>query len=419
MESKKPGEEAYEHFKTLLSSLLKLKALLEKHVKEGAPFPSRILYIIQKWEKSLKPKEIPKEALETAPKPEQTVTSQTEQIAETQTEKTPTPQKESPPLSTPGMTAPKTSKKFKSAKEVEVDGRKIALFLIENEPEKPLGYRLLRSLRWDLIEKPPLSENGQARMEVPLNERITFIQNLILKREWKRALLSAEKEFSSGVSHFLLDLQRVSSVACKELGKGFKNVNNAICYETALFIRRIPDVISLSYSDGTPFCDNATKDWIDSDVKKILSSHDSSVSEKDGSCCTDPLKNEKKEINLLSSAGKFDKAIKIMQEKINGSGIKNQNFKRELIICNLLFSVKRADIALAILESLHEKIMYYHLDEWEPDLAVETWCLLVKAYKIAGSSKPQNIQVTFLERQNSILNKISCIDPNSSLQIKI
>jgi type VI secretion system protein VasJ len=216
----------------------------------------------------------------------------------------------------------------------------------------------------------------------------------------------------------LIDLQRISSEACKGLGSGYLSVNNAICTETALFLRRIPDVISLSYSNGTPFCDNTTKDWIDSDVKTILSPKGSPSEGKDGSF-TDPLLEEKKEINKLSSVGKFDEAIQIMKKTINSSGLKSQNFKRELIICTLLFSAKRADIALAILESLHEKILYYHLDEWEPDLAVETWRLLIKAYKIVGNSKSQNIQVTFLERQNSILNKISCIDPNSSLKIKL
>ena len=420
LEAKKPKEDSYDYLKILLSSLLKLKDVLEKHVKDGSPFPSRILQIVQKWEKSLQPKDIPKELPKTEPKPEQIEKKQIEPEVKSQTEQTQTPpsRQESLPIPAPVTPPPVISNKMKNTKQAQMDCRKIAVFLIENEPEKPLGYRLLRLLQWDLIEKAPVSENGLTRLEPPSADRIAFINNLILKKEWKRALITAEKEFCSGSTHFLLDLQRISSTACKELGNNYITVNSAICYETALFLKRIPDLLSLLYSNGTPFCDNATKDWIDSDITQVQSSHGSPVKRQD-EALSDPLKNEKKEIFILSSAGKIDEAIQIMQKNINDSGSKNQNFKRELVICNLLFSAKRADIALAILESLHEKIAYYHLDEWEPQLAVEAWGLLVKAYKIVGNSKPQNIQITFLERQNSILNKISCIDPNSSLKIKL
>jgi hypothetical protein len=57
------------------------------------------------------------------------------------------------------------------------------------------------------------------------------------------------------------------------------------------------------------------------------------------------------------------------------------------------------------------------LEKWDPDLAVEAWSLLVQAYRAARAGKPANIQVSLQEKQNSILTKVSYIDPKKALQL--
>ncbi len=307
---------------------------------------------------------------------------------------------------------------LENPKDAQAEVRKIALFLIEKEPNKPIGYRLIRSLRWDIIEKAPPSENGKTRMEPPNKEKREFLQNLMAKGEWKKALLTSQKTFCSGPLHYWLDLQRISATSCKELGNEYSSIYNTICLETALLIKRVPEIVDLSYSDGSPFCDGATKDWLESDSSSVLSSSDSSSSKKSDETSY-PLKEEKKEVNALIATGKLDSAIELIQNKISDSGIERLNFKRSLILCNLLISGKHANVAMAILESLNDKITTYNLEKWEPDLAVEVWSLLIKVYKIVGNNKPQNIQIIIQEKQNSILNKISCINPKSAIEFKL
>lgn len=395
--TKKPTEGVYEHTQRLVESLTKLKTILEEKFPDGSPFPSGLFKTAQKWEKATKPKPKPEPASATQPAAPGTPSA----AARTPTQQ---PSAQATVMETP--------------KDAQSEGRKVAMLLIEKEPEKPMGYRLIRSLRWDLIEKAPPAEGGKTRMEPPTAERKTFLQNLIAKEDWGQALATAEKAFGSGPTHYWLDLQRISATACKNLGKSYDAIHDAICLETALFLKRIPEIQELSYSDGSPFCDEATKDWIDSDVSAVLSSSDGDVSRRK-SVKDDPLNEEKKEINALVSKGKTEDAIEILQKKIHETGSERINFKRSLMLCNLLFSVKHADIALAILEHLHEKIDKYNLDKWEPDLAIETWCLLARAYKIVGSSKSQNIQIALQEKQNIILNRLSCLDPKSALKLNI
>lgn len=398
--TKKPTEGTYEHTLRLVEALTKLKAILEEKFPDGSPFPAGLLSAAQKWEKATKPK----------PKPEP-------QAAPAQ------PAAPGAPAAAPTAGAPAQAPAAQAApmetpKDAQTEGRKVAMFLIENEPEKPMGYRLLRSLRWDLVEKAPPAEGGKTRLEPPPAERKTFLQNLVAKEDWAQALLTAEKAFSSGPTHYWLDLQRISATACTNLGKSYDAIHEAICLETALFLKRVPEIPELSYSDGSPFCDEATKDWIGSDVSSVLSSSEGGVSPGKGAK-DDPLSEEKKEINALVSKGKTEDAIEILQKKIHESGSERINFKRSLMLCNLLFSVKHAHVALAILESLHEKIDKYNLDKWEPDLAIETWSLQARAYKIVGSSKSQNIQVALQEKQNIILSRLSVLDPKSALKLNI
>jgi len=291
------------------------------------------------------------------------------------------------------------------------------MFLIEKEPEKPLGYRLLRSLRWDIIEKAPVAEGGKTKIEALPAERKTYLLGLLSKGDWKQTLATAEKTFSSGPTQYWLDLQRISAVSCKNLGAPYESAYNAICSETALFLKRVPEIPDLCYSDGSPFCDGITREWLASDVAAAAAGGKSSGGAS--SVQDDSIAGEKKEINELASSGKIEAAIQILQKKINDSGSERINFKRSIMLCNLLISAKHAEIAVSILESLNEKIDRYNLHKWEPELAIETWRLLLTTYGAIGSTLQPNKQVAIQEKQNSILNKISCIDPISALKLKI
>jgi hypothetical protein len=72
-------------------------------------------------------------------------------------------------------------------------------------------------------------------------------------------------------------------------------------------------------------------------------------------------------------------------------------------------------MAVSMLEMLDQKIATYSVDKWEPDLAVEAWSVLVQAYKVAKAGKAANILLSLQERQNTILTKVSYIDPKKAL----
>jgi type VI secretion system protein VasJ len=385
--SRAPSGKDYPNVVRLRDSLAGIKPVLEQKFPQTMAFPAVLFSAVQKWEVSTKPK----------PQQQQTTASSAGGPA----------------------TSGQTAETVETPAQAQANGRKTALFLIEKEPVKPMGYRLLRALRWDILEKVPPAESGKTQVQGPSNEQRAFFQGVTSKNDWQNALLGCQKAFASGGNHLWIDLQRISVISCKNLGNTFDTVKGAILYETALFIKRLPGVQNLNFNDNTPFCDAATKDWIEKEVQPFLSmsggisGQTPNKSEKDGFS----IESESAKVKDLVGLGKIEQALDFLHSQIQESRSERDNFRRSILLGHLLVTNKRPDIALAILESLDDKISKYNLEKWDPALAVEAWLLLYEAYKVAKVAKPQNTQIVISEKQNTILQKISRADPKSAFRI--
>jgi type VI secretion system protein VasJ len=375
----KPAEKDYEHIARLSAAVTKLKGLIDQKYPEGSPFPTGLYSAAINWEKQCKPK----------PKAEPSAAASAGGQAEA--------------METP--------------KQAQAAGKKAAYFLIEKEPQKMMGYRLMRSLRWDLLEKAPPSEGGKTQLAPPGADLQTALLNALKANDYKTIFEKTEIAFTSGANHLWLGLQRMGAHACKNLGSLYSGVHQAILFETGLLIKRLPDLVTLSFSDGTPLCDDATKDWIASEVQPFFSGNGASGAATSNAATGDPIEAEKKEATTLAAGGSIEKALDFVQTAIRNSSNERDNFRRSIIMCSLLVSAKQPDIALSILDSLNEKINGYHIDKWDPDLAVDAWSTMIKVLKMAKNGKQPNIQASMHEKMNSILSKISQIDPKKAFSL--
>lgn len=379
--AQKPAEADYAHINRLLTALTSLKTILQEKFPEGSPFPSGLFTSVQNWEKACKPK----------PKPE---------VA---------------PGATPGQAV---GDPMDTPKQAQTIARKAAGFLIEKEPQRPMGFRLMRSLRWDLFEKAPPAENGKTQLAPPPADLVASLTTSLGNKEFKPTLDKAEAAFAAAANHLWLGLQRVAALACHGLGEPYKPVETAIQYETGLFVKRFPDIMNLSFSDGTPFCDEATKEWIAASVMPVFSAGGAATSKKEeAETSGDRVESEKKQVATLTAAGKTEAALDLLQNAIRNSSNERDNFRRSILVCNLLVTAKQPDIALSILDSLDSKIQLYHLDKWDPDLAVEAWGIMVKVLKVARTNKSPQMLASMAEKQNTILSKISQIDPKKAFSL--
>lgn len=377
---KKPAEADYPHIVRLLDALTKLKPILEQKFPQAPPFPSDIERNASAWEKACKPK---------------------------------------PAATTGSVTSVQTAgavpvEPMETPKQAIVTARKAALFLIEKEPQKPMGYRLMRSLRWDILEKAPPAEAGKTQLPGPAPQQRSYFQGLLAQQDWKTAIEKAESAFAAASNHLWLDMQYITVTACQKLGETYSAVRSAVLFETACFVKRLPDIVSLSFADGSPVCDEATKKWLSGEVKAVFAADGNNATP---AVAADLFDKETKKVNELVAAGKIEEAIDLVQSGIRTAKCERDSFRRSMLVGTLLLRAKQAEIAVSVLEMLDQKTGVYCLDKWDPDLAVEAWVLLVQAYKAARAGKPPNIQISLQEKQNSILTKVSYIDPKKALQL--
>jgi type VI secretion system protein VasJ len=401
IEKAAPTTAAHEHIKRLLAGLAIIKKLLDTEFPNGSPFPSRLHSAALKWEKTTEPKK-------QEPAPQPAVSAEVGVLAV-------------PATASSGVAATQAAAKavessgpIESTKDAVEVIRKTASFLIEKEPQKAAGYRLMRSVRWDSVENAPVSEGNATKLEPPPQERRTFILSLLGKGDFKVALETAEKAFSSGPTHYWLDLQRICATAATQLGIAYANVRDAILLETALFVRRVPQIKELTYSDGTPFCDPATRDWLDTDVAAVLSTSGGATSAKND----DLVETDKREVNALISANKTDEALDFLLKKIGESGNERDNFRRRVVVASTMIAAKRADLAIYILECLCEIIDKNSLLSWEPVLAADALNNLAKAYAITANGKQGVAQTRLLEKREEIMKKLSFVDPKIAYRQK-
>jgi type VI secretion system protein VasJ len=378
---KTPTEKEYEHVARLAGSLTKLKAILEPKFPQGSPFPAELCKKAQQWETATKPK----------PKPAAPVPG-------------------SAPSGTPGG----GEEPMETPKQAQAIARKAARFLEEKDAPRIMGFRLMRSIRWDLFEKAPPAENGKTQLTGPNEQQRTYLANLLSQKEWKTLFDKSEETFASAANHLWLPLPRFSAMAAKELGEPYKEVRRAILMETRYFLERIPDIVNLSFTDGTPFCDDATRQWI---AEEVAAAGGSGAPAGKSKAPADPLEAEEKEVNALVAANQLEKALEVLQNGMRNSSREEDNFKRSILVGKLLLKAKQPDIALSVLESLDDKIALFHLDRWDPDLAIEAWSVLVQAIKVAKAGKPQNILASMSEKQAAILKKISQISPQKAFEL--
>lgn len=134
----------------------------------------------------------------------------------------------------------------------------------EASPHDPLSYRLHRQALWLYITEPPPRTRGNRTGVPPLPATIREQLDLLTKQgTWDTLLESAESALDG--FRFCLDLHRHVVVALQALGSSSEAIET-IKGELTAFLRRMPTLIELESSDGTPLADAETKEWVRREV---------------------------------------------------------------------------------------------------------------------------------------------------------
>jgi type VI secretion system protein VasJ len=289
--------------------------------------------------------------------------------------------------------------------------RQAAAFLLEHNSMNAMAFRYRRTAAWSLVSAPPPESNGQTRIPPPAPQILKALLDLRDSGNWNALIMSAEQRLSQFI--FWFDLNRISAEALASLGNGYQNAYEAVCQETAFFIYRFPTLAELSFSDGCPFADPETRQWLNDIAIGVDSATEAGVAMSEPANAageTDHVANTLAKARGLAKKKKLPEAVLLFQTELKNCVSQRETLMWRSALCRILIGSKRTDMALPHLELILKDIETYRLENWDPQLALEGLKLVW-----AGYSNHTDKQVK--RDAQAVLSQIAKLDPTEALNL--
>jgi len=237
-------------------------------------------------------------------------------------------------------------------------------------PGDPRAYQLLRGVLWLSVQGPPPDEGGKTMLPDPTVELGPRLAILADGGEPLQLLEFCELNLVDRL--FWLDLHRHAAAALDALGHAAARA--AVVAETAAFLRRFPSVAGLSFQNGTPFADAATRMWISDE---LLAGGGSGGGGGDGLGAE--LDEARSTARSLAAKGSLGDGAAVFEEARNKAVGLRARFLWDLERARLCLDAGRPDLAMALLLFLDKLAREASLDTWDPSVCVDLTVLLLRA----------------------------------------
>lgn len=202
---------------------------------------------------------------------------------------------------------------------------------------------------------------------------------------------------------FWLDLDRQSALAYGAMGPAAANMRSAVIDEVLAFVKRLPGVERLTFSDGTPFADEATKAWLATCQAERL-----------GGGPTDKFSEAQKQANDSVGSGDSDAAVAALQDFVSHTRSGRDQFRARVALAELALGLKKDFDVQPLIDPLLEECERLNLTYWEPELALLAWSLKLRAARVVAKRLEDTADPEKIAASQSVvqlaLKKVSMLD---------
>lgn len=293
--------------------------------------------------------------------------------------------------------------------------REAAKFLRGQDRKSAAPYRLVRSMKWDVLVAEPPNTGGKTAFNGPNPKRREYFIKLQQSGEWDKLLDEGEADFMQPHIYFWLDLQRLIVAALDALGSDFQHARMAILQELAILLQRVPKLPNLTFSDGSPLADPATQSWIEETVLPVHGSGEGAGVGLAGPPLDSDLAALFAEAKKILAKGDLAAAIAYLQDGATLDISGKNRFRRRLHIATICLRGGQPKMARPLLEDLSEEIEKFAITVWEPALALEVWKNLYDCYSSLSASAPPAGKAGLQEHADRAFEKMCRLDLSYAL----
>lgn len=308
----------------------------------------------------------------------------------------------------PSHLSPPELARIVSGQELLAQGRVLAAYLREQPGGWLAAHRLLKNIRHDTLNQlPTQTADGRTRFEQLKIDPRPQLKRLYLQQQWQPLLEAADDLLSRGACHLWLDLQWYIHQAL--LKQGRENEAAIVQNDLQGLLSRVRGLELLAFTDGTPFADEFTLNWIQQQVLATpLSFHALPVSNVVTSEDSDILQLEPEALALADSDGP-EAALAWLQHRPGITSVRSRWLLR-LLMARVAEQVGKNDLAQHLLAELDSHAAALPLAQWEPVLLFEVKARRLKLLRMkAGRSEADKTRLQ--PEMASLLAGLIAIDP--------
>lgn len=230
----------------------------------------------------------------------------------------------------------------------------LVAFCLDSRPTLPLLFRLNRQSAWTTLQQAPPAQGNTTRLPPPSEAELQSFSRLQSAGEPLDIVRFCEGRLNT--YPFWLDLNRASHAALSRLGSGSLAAVACLSLETRHFLARLPSLAELTFADGQPFADGATRSWLEG-LAPVVSAG-----------AGDAVQTLIDDAGREAADGRLNDALASLQARLREASSGRDRFRLRRAQCELLHRFEpRAQLRVA-LDVLLQEATEQGLDRWEPDL---------------------------------------------------
>ena len=281
---------------------------------------------------------------------------------------------------------------------------RLASTIMQQEPMSALYFRLNRVVAWLSVTSLPPSTDGKTLIPPPGEQVMNVLRNLYQSGNWKDLLQAAE----SRVPEFLfwIDLSRYSAESLDKLG--YRDVGEAVAAETSLYVKRLPGLERLAFSDGAPFAGEETREWLKSISLQAAGRQEIPAGNDVGDLYASISREIVDALELIRT-NKLAEALSSFRGKLDQASSARERFIWEIGFCRLLNQAGQKHLSDPYQRELLEYIDVYKVEQWEPALAVEALTTVLSGIRLQEGEKDEGLVKRIFDRITA-LNPVRALD---------
>jgi type VI secretion system protein VasJ len=285
-----------------------------------------------------------------------------------------------------------------------------AAVLMANDPLGPLHFQITRGVTWGWLMMLPPNEGGVTLLPPADGMLLDYVSQLAVARDWAGVVRESETGFAE--RPFGFDIQRLCVQALTELADRGAAAKKVIITALQALLLRLPGLLELRYSDGTPLFGPLTSDWVKTEVLTQAGGGNR------GEGSDAELAKTVSEALRLSASGELSKGVALFNSGISRAPNRRTRFSWRLELAKLCLDSGKTQMALPLLTLLDEEVLHFSLEEWEPELSLSVLQQLFRCRRSLAPAPPD--RPPDVERQLAGLYQRICrIDVNAALTVEL